>query len=181
MTGETGEAELLIAFFASVFIDMVSYAFVLRGRVQGEELSAVNDDLVSDYLQELSPTWDHGTRQAISKGMREMAHCKAAFYCILKIMSVNASMSWFVIPRWLNANIAHIFRKVKRTIQGTTGQVNSLLSQRKSRSKSSGNKFLGTGIRRKWLWQSACSHQWVHHGVNHVWLTSSSVIKSLDL
>ena len=56
MTGETGKAQLLIAFFASVFIDKVSYSSVLRARVQGEELSAVDDDPVSDYRQELSPT-----------------------------------------------------------------------------------------------------------------------------
>lgn len=57
VTGGIGKAEFLIAFFASVFIDKLSYTSVLRGRVQGgEELAAAADDPVSDYLQELSPT-----------------------------------------------------------------------------------------------------------------------------
>lgn len=58
VTEEIHKVELLIAFFASVFIDKVSYASAFRGKLQGggEELTAVDDNPVSDYLQELSPT-----------------------------------------------------------------------------------------------------------------------------
>lgn len=171
MTEETYEAELLIAFFASVFIDKVSYASAFRGKLQGgeEELSAADDNPVSDYLQELIPTWDHGTRQTISTDMREMAHALAR---LLSHFKNHASYCINVIiwdPQMTEGKYCtHLQKRLKEQLEALWAN-QSHLSLRKTGTKSSRNKFLGTGIRIKWLWQSACCHQWVHYSVNYVW------------
>lgn len=67
VTTDTDRAELYIALFASVFINNVSQASVLREGVKGgQELLAANEGRLLDYLSEVNLYVS--MRQSASKG-----------------------------------------------------------------------------------------------------------------
>lgn len=61
VAANSDEAEAL-EFFASVFPDTVSWAYVFRERVQGEEWLAMGEDQVKDFLRNLDPNLVFGIR-----------------------------------------------------------------------------------------------------------------------
>lgn len=126
---EQTQVRIRYSVFASVITIKVSQASMLRGRVQGEELRAVDKGRVRDYWRELDPFKSTGL------GMMLLKESGDNWLMSLQDHSIIFENQWTsgeIPDNWRWANITVIFKKGQK--KGPSGSV-SLSQSGKSLNK----------------------------------------------